>query len=198
MKKVFIVILLLFIVPVSTAVGTIGVGVGTGKIVVDEKLKPGQIYTLPSLNVINTGDTPSDYEIAVSYHEKQTELKPSKNWFIFSPSHFYLNPNEIKNVDLKLNLPIQMQPGTYFAYIEAHPVKKSKTTETTIGIAAASKLYFTVVEANPVQGLFYKLLSFWKTYSPWTQIAALLAALLIIFSNIKKYFHIQIKRKDKK
>ena len=53
----------------------IGVGVGTGRIDVDEELRPGQAYVLPPFNVLNTGDEPANYRVLLSYNENQEELR---------------------------------------------------------------------------------------------------------------------------
>jgi hypothetical protein len=177
----------------------IGVGVGTGKIQVDDKLKPGTIYRLPSLVVLNTGDEESEYEVGIAYHEQQSQIKPPKEWFSFSPDKFNLKPGEGKNVDIKLNIPVKTVPGDYFAYVEAFPAKKSTTQSgASVGVAAATKLYFTIVPANYFQGIYYRIVSFWNINQPWsgrvaTGIAAVLA--LIIF---KKFFRIELNLKNPK
>ncbi|MFH1827005.1 MAG: hypothetical protein ABH812_01055 [bacterium] len=198
MKRFFVILsllLTLFLFSPNLAFSNIGVGVGTGKIQVDEKLKPGLIYELPSINVINTGDQSSNYKISVAYHTDQPELKPNKNWFIFSPKTFYLKPGEVRVVDIKINLPLRIEPGKYFAYLEAQPSATAKKGKTSIGVAAASKLYFTVVPGSFFEGVYYKLISFWKVYAPWPQrtvIAVLIVSLLILF---KKFFNIKINLK---
>lgn len=199
MKKFFIALFLLlfYFVPKSTF-AKIGVGVGTGKIQVDEDLKPGIIYKLPVLTVLNTGDEESDYEVSVAYHSKQPELPPSKDWFVFSLQKFHLKPGEAKNIEIKLNLPIRAQPGDYFAYLEGHPAKKSQSGSTSIGVAAAAKLYFTVVPANFLQGIYYKLVSFYKVYSPWPQRVVIALVVLLTIVAFKKFFNIKINLKRPK
>lgn len=76
--------LLLLAIP-SGASAAIGVGVGSGKIQVDEELKPGSVYELPPISVTNTGDEISEYEMAITYHEQQAELEPKEEWFVFTP-----------------------------------------------------------------------------------------------------------------
>ncbi len=193
MMKFFIAFLfsVFFLFP-SIVSASIGVGVGTGKIQVDEKLKPGIIYELPPLTVINTGDEASEYEVNISYHEAQPELKPQESWFILSPKTFQLEPGGTQVVDIKLNLPIRAEPGNYFAYLEGHPFKKSVSGNTVIGVAAAAKLYFTVVPANPLAGIFYKVISFWNVYAPWPQRVAIGLAVVLALAFFKKFFNIQV------
>lgn len=189
--SIIITVFAALVVP-NEVLATIGVGVGTGKIQVDQKLKPGIIYELPSLTVLNTGDEESDYEVAVTYHEKQPQLRPPQNWFIFSPQKFHLEPGKTQAITIKLNLPVRTEPGEYFAYLEGHPVKKSASGNTTIGVAAAAKLYFTVVPGNFLEGIYYKIASLWKLYSPWPQRFLVLVGLLLAFRVFKKFFNIQI------
>lgn len=198
-KKLFIsflaVCFLFIFVELSSA--NIGVGVGTGQIKVDEKLYPGTIYKLPSITIMNTGDEEYNYQVAVAFNEKQNELKPAKEWFSFSPAKVFLKPTEIKQIDIKLNLPLKVEPGDYFAYLEARPVSDTTGGGVTVGIAAAAKLYFTVVPANIFQGAYYKTLSFWRVNSPWPQIVLISIAVIVVLILIKKYLKINISLKDK-
>lgn len=184
-------IIVFFVFPFAVF-ARVGVGVATGKIQVEEALKPGSTYELPPLTVLNTGDVSSEYEVAVTYHQDQSELIPPEEWFSFEPSQFSLKPGEVKSVEIKINLPVKAPPGKYFAYLEGHPIKKSNAGSTNIGIAAAAKLYFTVSPANIIQGIYYKVISIWEKYSPWTNIIA--AGLIVIISTrlFKRFFSVKI------
>ncbi|MEK7572061.1 MAG: hypothetical protein AAB553_07355 [Patescibacteria group bacterium] len=198
MRSFFIVLFAVFLALLSfphSVLAKIGVGVGTGKIHVDEKLKPGIIYELPPLTVFNTGDVASDYEVNVAYHEKQPELKPDESWFIFSPEKFHLEPGKSQEVTIKLNLPVRTEPGDYFAYLEGHPYATSKDGNTTVGIAAAAKLYFTVVPGSFLEGIYFKVLSFWQVYAPWPQRVLIGLFILASILLLKRFFHIQVNLK---
>jgi len=199
MKYVLTIFLLgsLFCFP-NTAFSRLGVGVGIGKIQVDEKLKPGMIYELPVLSVINTGDEASKYSVGVGYHQDQTELKPPKEWFDFSPREFYLEPGQTQVVETRLNLPLKMEPGDYFVYLEGSPMKVTERGSASVGVAAATKLYFTVEPANFFQGVYYKLISWWTVYSPWPQRIIAVIALVLVYMVVKRYFNIDIKVKNQK
>ena len=195
MKKFFIGLffsLVVFIIFSHNALARIGVGVASGKIQVDEQLKPGIIYKLPVLTVINTGTEPSDYAVSIAYQNNVPQLRPKQDWFIFSPQKFYLEPGKGKVVEIKLNLPLKMEPGDYFAYLEAQPTKKAEKGKTTIGVAAAARLYFTVIPANFLQGIYYKITSFWKVYAPWPQRGSIVIGIIILMFLFKKFFNIQI------
>ncbi len=200
-KKLFLflslfLVLLFFIFPIKSE-ARIGVGVGTGKIVVDEKLKSGVIYQLPAITVINTGDEESDYALEIAYHQNQPELLPSKEWFVFKPELFHLTPGAVQVVTVSLNLPLKTIPGNYFSYVEAHPVKKSETGSMSVSIAAASKLYFTVLPSNIFEGLYYRTISLWLKYSPWSNILAATILTFGVILFIKRFFKINIEVKKK-
>jgi hypothetical protein len=199
MKKfiIFLLVAAVFIFP-SIVIARIGVGVAVGKIEVDKPLKPGGVYDLTPLVVVNTGDEPSDYGIKIAYQSEQPELKPVEEWFTFEPSLFSLEPGQVQNIAIKLTLPVKVKPGDYFGYLEAHPVKKTTATGgTSISVAAATKLYFTVVPANVFQGMYYRIVSFWLRYSPWTWVVfgVIIAALVIVI--FRKFFTFQLGVKEK-
>jgi hypothetical protein len=198
MKKASFIILGLGLLLPILVLARIGVGVGTGKIVVDQPLKAGLIYTLPSLTVLNTGDEPGEYGVSIEYHEGQETnpkmgLKPPKEWLGFEPSEFYLEPGQAQQVQIRLTLPIKgAKPGTYFAYLEGHPVKKDISGQTSIGVAAAAKLYFTVAPANIFQGIYYRLLSILRNNAPWSYVVLALAAGSVLVVLFRKYFTFNI------
>lgn len=197
-KKFFIYLIFLSLVFISFSTSTfakIGVGVNTGKIQVEEELRAGMIYKLPPITVINTGDEPAEYEASVAYHQDQPELRPEENWFIFSPQKFHLEPGKGQLVEIKINLPLQMEPGDYFAYLEGYPIASAQKGNTVIGVAAASKLYFTVVPANVLYALYYKIASIWKLYAPWPQRIAITLLSIVFLLLFKKFFNIQINLK---
>ena len=104
-------------------------------------------------------------------------------------------PGKAQLVEIKINLPIQIEPGNYFAYLEGHPVATAQKGTTTIGVAAAAKLYFTVLPANPVLGVYYKAVSFWKVYAPWPQRAAMAIGIILLLIIFKRFFNLQINLK---
>jgi hypothetical protein len=189
-KLLIFAVLVLGIPVVSFA--RIGVGVGTGKVSMDETLKPGGIYDLPALPVLNTGDEPSDYKVTIEYHEGQETrddmgFKPEANWFNFTPETFHLDPNKVETVKVTLTVPTKTKPGKYFAYLEAQPVVQKESGVASIGIAAASKLYFTVAPSNIFAGIYYRFISIYGRYHPWdTIVLAVIAGGLLLFALSKK------------
>jgi len=187
----------------SGVLAELGVGVGTSEINFDKPLKMGGIYTLPPLTVINTGDEPADYGVSVEYKQDQPRMSPPKDWFIFTPDAFHLEPGVSQVVEIKANIPIKAVPGDYFAYLEGHPTRKATSAGgVTIGIGAAAKLYFTVAPANIFQGAYYRVAAIWENYAPWTYVIAVMIAASLVIAIFKKFFTFNIgvskKTKDKK
>ena len=196
-KKIIVsAIFIAFTLPLFASAG-IGVGVYLGKIEIDDALKPGGIYNFPSIGVINTGDEAGDYELAVTYHQDQPEQRPSEEWFTFTPSSFHLEPGESQSVAVQLALPLKMTPGDYFSYLEAHPVIKAGPG-TTIGVAAATKTYFSVAPANILQAITHRISSFVVNNAPWTYVVLAIVAAAIAIALFKRFFAFQfgIKRKE--
>lgn len=181
----------------SDVFAKIGVGVGTGKILVEEKLRSGEIYNLPPFTVLNTGDEGSNYAVITATRENQKEIKPSNDWFYFEPKEFYLNPGEAKTISVKLSIPLKTVPGDYFCFVEGYPIQGGKSGEATVGIAAAAKLYFTIAPSNFFQGIYYRAISLWKEYMPWTNIVGGAVVFYILISLIRKNVNIQIGIKPK-
>lgn len=176
----------------SRALARVGVGVNLGKIEIDEPLKPGGIYNFPNIGVINTGDEPGDYGVEVTYHQDQPELRPAQEWFSLNPQRFHLEPSQSQSVAVKLTLPVRVKPGDYFAYLEAHPIIEARPGAT-IGVAAATKTYFTIIPANIWQAIYYKISSFFEMYSPWTYVVLAVTIGAIIITIIRKFFAFQLK-----
>jgi hypothetical protein len=129
-----------------------GVGVGTGKIILDSQLKAATTYLLPSVAVYNTGDEQTTYEMEVTFNERQSQLKPDSSWVEFTPKRFTLKANESQQVNMSISVPEDVMPGDYYAYLEAHTITPSTTdsgqNSTNISAAAAAKFYFSVDTAT--------------------------------------------------
>lgn len=175
----------------------IGVGVGTGKIIIDDQLKPGARYELTPLSVINTGNVPAEYEISVTYHEQQKEIRPELSWFAFTPNNFVLEPGEVKLVSISLLLPLKTEPGDYFAYLEAHPIRSVKDGSTSIGVAAAAKLYFKVQPSNVLGAIYYRGRSLYQDYKLYVNIAGVTLVVLALITVFRKFVALDIKLKPK-
>lgn len=173
----------------------IGVKISPGKIRVDETLSPGGIYQLPPLSVSNKGDEAATYKVKVAYHQDQSEFRPEASWVDLEPNEFILQPGESQEVQAELNLPLQLRSGDYFAFLEASPQKRTAHEQTSIGVAAATKLNFTVEPANIWWGMYYKTLALWEKFMPWSQIGSGIIVAGIILLLFKRRYRIRIRRR---
>ena len=197
--KFLLIILIACFVFTSLVFAKAGVGVNLGKIKVEEPLKPGGIYIFPSMGVVNPGDEAGDYEIEATYLHEQPELRPGKDWFSFTPSQFHIEPGKTQNVAIKLTLPVKAKPGDYFCFLEAHPVSKPGEGGVAIGVAAATKVYFSVIPANTWQAITHRISTFFELYAPWTYVvlAVIIAAIIIVIFRRFFSFAFQFKVRKK-
>lgn len=175
----------------------VGVGMGAGEIRVTESIKPGGIYSLPSLRVFNTGDETTTYGMNIAYHQDNPQLRPGKSWFTFTPATFTIEPGASQEVQVAMFVPVKTDPGEYFAFLESGPVSEGGAG-TSVGVAVATKLYFTVIHANMWEAITYRLSTFLTTYAPWSWIALGLIIILIAGVLFTRFFSLNISvRKEK-
>ena len=170
-----------------------GVGIMPGIIRVDEPLLPGGQYKLPSLQVVNTGSEASDYEVELALMAEQKELQPPAEFIILNPRSFYLEPGASQVVSLSLDIPVKTKPGDYLAYVEAHPVATSAGGGMQIGVAAATKLYFTVKPANVFVGVTNSIANFFTRTAPASYIALGIIVLGLVVFFVRRRIRIDIR-----
>lgn len=181
----------LFFSAVFVVSAKIGVGMGAGEIRLTEGVKPGGIYTLPSLQVFNTGDETTLYGMGVAYHQEHLELRPPKEWFAFSPTTFTLEEGGSQKISIMMVIPLETKPGDYFSFIESGPVPDDKPG-TSVGVAVGTRLFFTVEPANIFQAAVYRTSTFFNTYAPWTWIALGITGFFISVSLFRRFFSLNI------
>ena len=170
----------------------VGVGVNLGKIDIDDKLSPGGRYNLPTLGVINTGDEPGDYEVVISYFADQEEERPPKDWFEFEPQRFFLEAGESQQVNIRIVLPRGADPDDYFALIEAHPIATGEGG-VSIGVAAATKLTFTVKPSSQFAAWRLQVRNFFEDGAPWSYIIPSSLLALFVLYLLRRYFRLQLR-----
>ena len=172
--------------PVSA---NLGVGVDTGQIVVDEPLKTGYEYTLPSIKVINTGDLAGDYFVSIDYNEKSDKMKPQKDWFTLEPREFSLEPGQEQEVKISIKIPLSgVYKGGYAAFIIAQPENNFKA----VGVAAGTKLFFDVKITNIFSAFSMLFYSLFTKYLLATVIVLSVALLVGLFFFLKKKLTISL------
>jgi hypothetical protein len=127
----------------------------------------------------------------VAYHQDHPEFRPAKEWFVFNPATFTLASGESQEVAVTMIVPISGEPGDYFAFIESGPVA-TNAPGTSVGIAVATKLYFTLVPANMFQAVGFRISSFFQVYAPWSWIGLGVVALALIIFIFRRFFSFNI------
>ena len=194
---VFGIVSVLFLLSSEEMFAKVGVGMGAGEIRVTESIKPGGIYSLPSLRVFNTGDETTTYGMNIAYHQDNPQLRPEKSWFSFTPATFTIEPGDSQEIQITMSVPVKTDPGEYFAFLESGPVAEGGPG-TSVGVAVATKLYFDVVHANLWSALTYRISTFLTIYAPWSWIGVgliLCAAAAFIFA---RFFSLDVSLRKKK
>ena len=89
------------------------------------------------------------------------------------------------------------EPGDYFAFLQGFPIREIKSGQASVGVAAASKLYFTVSPANIFLGIYYKTASLIQRTSPWGYIILGLLVLIILFAVLRRFISLNISFRKK-
>jgi hypothetical protein len=177
----------------APATADIGVGVDIAEIVIDEVLAGGNTYSLPAVGVANTGDRTTGYEVEITYMNGQEEMAPSADWFQFDPQRFSLEAGTSRKVGISLHVPRDAPTGQYFALIEAHPVVGGGGG-TTIGIAAATKLRFSVGRDVSV---LTAIGDFLRDHAPHTYVGLGLIAAIVVVLLLRRFlrFRFSVQRR---
>jgi hypothetical protein len=168
-----------------------GVGVNLGEIKVEDRLARGGRYKLPELGVTNTGSAAGAYQVVVGRAGGQSKRMPDPGWFELRPSTFHLDPGQSQAVAISLTLPPNAPAADYFAYIQASPV--SSLEGASIGIAAATKLEFTVKPSSLFEAWRIVLTRKAESLQPWLSIVAALVVAGIAVRAFRQRFALDVK-----
>jgi len=122
----------------------------------------------------------------------QEEMTPSADWFTFDPQRFSLQASTSKSVAMSLHIPRDAPAGDYFALIEAHPVIGG-SGGTTIAIAAATKLRFSVKEVSTAASVLDAIGDAFNGSSPYSYIVLGIVGAAIVFLLIRRFFRFRFK-----
>jgi hypothetical protein len=194
---ILLAVMLFLCLPADYVHAQLGVGITPGIIQVDEPLLPGGRYNLPSLQVRNTGNVSSDYGVELASMAEQEDIQPPADFIILSPTSFHLEPGASRIVSLSLYIPLKAKPGDYLAYVEAHPVATSGGGGMQIGVAAATKVYFTVKPANVFVGVANSIANFFARNAPVSYVipGVIVLGLLVFLLRRRIRIDIRIARK---
>lgn len=170
-----------------------GVGVSISEIKVNERLAPGGRYELPSIAVLNTGDEPGLYRLRMAPPGSPSSLVPDQGWFEFAPDRFHLAPGESRPVSVSLILPRSTPPGNYFAYLQASPMLEIEGAS--IGIAAATKLEFTVRPSSFLDAWRVWLTRHIDAAQPWPTVMAVLVLAFLALRLVSRRVEVTVRRR---
>ena len=143
MKKIIIVLSLIALLTPLSVLAKAGIGLSSARFNLGE-LKKGQCYDVGSMVIFNyQGTCQGTYEMDVTYQHLQPEHRIPRDWIVYTPILFTLDPNQNQLVDVDLCIPNKARRGDYFAYLEAHMLSGGN-----ISAAVATKLNFTVVNGR--------------------------------------------------
>ena len=174
------------------AFATQGVSVDLGRVEVDEPLRAGQRYQLPTIGVTNPGTESATFEVSVDARAG-VDAAPD-DWFRLAPSSFELDPGDTQPVAVELVLPPGARPDRYEQLLSAKLVV-GESGGTTVGAAAASILTFEVVPSTLVEGLWLSIVSFFRAGQPWTTAAVIAAAVVVLVGWVRRNFEFAVSKR---
>jgi len=140
--------LLLLAFPAAAA-ASIGVGIQVGPVRLAGIAHAGQTYDLPPVYVVNTGTEPETVRLDVQRLSKGKGRDVPKAWFQPGQTDVHLDAKQSATIPVQLVVPADAKLGPYFSDVVAHGSASIEAGQTTLGVAAATKLQFTVGKAVP-------------------------------------------------
>jgi hypothetical protein len=134
----------------AAAAASIGVGIQVGPVRLAGIAHAGQTYDLPPVYVVNTGTEPETVRLDVQRLSKGTGRDVPKAWFRPGQTDVHLDAKQSATIPVQLVVPAEARPGRYFSDVVAHGSASIEAGQATLGVAAATKLQFTVGKAVPV------------------------------------------------
>ena len=133
----------------AAAAASIGVGIQVGPVRLAGIAHAGQTYDLPPVYVVNTGTEPETVRLEVQRLSRGTGRDVPKSWFKPGQTDVHLDPKQSATIPVQLVVPADATLGPYFSDVVAHGSASIEAGQTTLGVAAATKLQFTVGKAVP-------------------------------------------------
>jgi hypothetical protein len=167
-------VLLLLAFPAAAA-ASIGVGIQVGPVRLAGIAHAGQTYDLPPVYVVNTGTEPETVRLDVQRLSKGKGRDVPKAWFKPGQTDVHLDAKQSATIPVQLVVPADAKPGPYFSDVVAHGSASIEAGQATLGVAAATKLQFTVGKAVPA--------GFWSRLAPplvWAGIIVLAGAGILL------------------
>jgi hypothetical protein len=164
---------------------SVGVGVQAGPVRLGSMAHRGESYALP-LFVVNTGTE----AVAVSMRVERLSRGPGHDvppsWIQYTGPAVQIAPGKAAHLSLELVVPARAEPGAYLSDIVVTGSAVGQAGTANIGVAAATKVQFSVSSA-PAQGASFP---FWM----WWAITGLLLLTVAIFGVRRSGLRIRVER----
>jgi len=134
---------------ITAGANSIGVGIQVGPVRLAGIAHAGQTYDLPPVYVVNTGTEPETVRLDVQRLSKGEGRDVPKSWFKPGQTDVHLDARQSATIPVQLVVPADAKPGPYFSDVVAHGSASIEAGAASLGVAAATKLQFTVGKAVP-------------------------------------------------
>jgi hypothetical protein len=181
------------VMPATSALAAQGVSVDLGRVQVDDRLRPGERYRLPTIGVTNPGDEAGSYRVVIGARDGQRAAPDT--WFRLEPASFDLAPGETQAVEVELVLPPDADPDRYEQLISAQ-LAVGDSGAAAVGAAAASILTFEVTPSSLLQGLGLSAVSFFQAGHPWSTLAIAALLAVVVARWVARNFEFAVKRRS--
>jgi uncharacterized membrane protein len=169
----------------QTADASIGVGVQASPVRLGSMAHRGERYALP-LDVVNTGTEAEAVSMRVERLSRGPGRAVPPSWIQFAGPAVQLAPGKAARVSLELVVPGRAKPGEYLSDIVVSSSAAGQAGTGNLGVAAATKLEFSVSSA-PAQGA-----SSFPAWMWWAITGLLLLLALTVFGARRSGLRIRV------
>ena len=171
----------------QTSEASVGVGVQSDPVRLGSVARPGVSYALPPVYVVNTGTQAESISVRVERLSRGPGRAVPPSW-ITGPG-VRLSPQKAARIPLELVVPGGAKSGGYLSDIVVAGSAVMSVGHTNLGVAAATKLEFSV-GPGPGPGL-------WPSLPLWTRwaIGGLLLLAIAVFGVRRSGLRIRVERK---
>ena len=134
---------------ITAGANSIGVGIQVGPVRLAGIAHAGRTYDLPPVYVVNTGTEPETVRLDVQRLSKGAGRDVPKSWFKPGQTDVHLDARQSATIPVQLVVPADAKLGPYFSDVVAHGSASIEAGAASLGVAAATKLQFTVGKPVP-------------------------------------------------
>ncbi len=128
----------------AAAQASVGVGIQAGAVRLTGKAHPGGSYALPAVYVVNTGTQDESLSVRIERLSAGSARAVPVSW-VHVGSPVQLSHSQSARISLELDVPPTARPGHYLSDVVVHGSASLSDGSAHLGVAAATKLQFTVV-----------------------------------------------------